>query len=189
MTNRNCGERARLGSRRGRRGFSLIEVNLAIVVVAGGLLALFALFPAGLRMSVSAVSDTRQAMFADAVLSSLAGKISALKAEDWFVDRPSTLWNNVKGDLIVNGGTVITDEANNCVIRGKIDDFFDDDIPVRYQLRISRNNSSAANPPGGRHEDELNWSVTVVCTDMPQQTKFQSNNPMYHTDLRYSEKP
>lgn len=47
------------------RGFSLIEVNIAILVIAGGLLSLFALFPAGLKMSSAALSDTRQALFAD----------------------------------------------------------------------------------------------------------------------------
>lgn len=48
-----------------RFGFSLIEVNIAILVIAGGLLSLFSLFPAGLRMSSAALSDTRQALFAD----------------------------------------------------------------------------------------------------------------------------
>ena len=46
-------------------GFSLIEVNVAILVIAGGMLSLFTLFPAGLRMSTAAMSDTRQAFFAD----------------------------------------------------------------------------------------------------------------------------
>ena len=48
-----------------RSAFSLIEVNVAILVIAGGMLSLFTLFPAGLRMSTSALSDTRQALFAD----------------------------------------------------------------------------------------------------------------------------
>ncbi len=48
-----------------RAAFSLIEVNVAILVIAGGMLSLFTLFPAGLRMSTSAMGDTRQALFAD----------------------------------------------------------------------------------------------------------------------------
>ncbi len=48
-----------------KAGFSLIEVNVAILVIAGGMLSLFTLFPAGLRMSTAAMSDTRQAFFAD----------------------------------------------------------------------------------------------------------------------------
>lgn len=48
-----------------RHGFSLIEVNIAILVIAGGMLSLFALFPAGMRLSAAALSDTRQVFFAD----------------------------------------------------------------------------------------------------------------------------
>ncbi|MBR4617151.1 MAG: hypothetical protein IKO55_16205, partial [Kiritimatiellae bacterium] len=48
-----------------KAGFSLIEVNVAILVIAGGMLSLFTLFPAGLRLSTAAMSDTRQVLFAD----------------------------------------------------------------------------------------------------------------------------
>lgn len=52
-----------------KQGFSLIEVSMAVFVLALGVLALMALFPAGLREGVNAQSDMRQAMFADYVLS------------------------------------------------------------------------------------------------------------------------
>ena len=62
-------------------GFSLIEVNLAIMIVAVGLLALFALFPLGLRESEAGIADTQEAMFADTVLSALEG--NALAMTNW----------------------------------------------------------------------------------------------------------
>jgi len=61
--------------------FSLIEVNLAILVIALGLLALFALFPLGLRESEMGIIDTHEAMFADHVLSSMEG--NALAITNW----------------------------------------------------------------------------------------------------------
>lgn len=64
-----------------RRGFSLIEVNLAILLVTIGLLTLFALFPQGLRESEMAVVDTHEAMFADHVLSGV--KANAQDILDW----------------------------------------------------------------------------------------------------------
>ena len=66
--NRGCGSRA---------GYSLVEVTLALLVVAIGLVATFALFPEGLRATRAAVDDTEIAMFAEYVFTTLdltAGK-------------------------------------------------------------------------------------------------------------------
>ncbi len=60
--------------KRGRGAFSLIEVSLAIFVVAMGLLTVFSLFPAGLRQVQSAHESTQEALFADYVLSTLRGE-------------------------------------------------------------------------------------------------------------------
>ncbi len=56
-------------NKRNRLGFSLIEVTMAVGVLAVGALALIGLFPMGLNESVVAQSDMRQAMFNDLVLS------------------------------------------------------------------------------------------------------------------------
>lgn len=48
-----------------RNGFSLIEVNMAIFVLAGGALALLGLFPLGLRDSLTARNEMRVAAFAE----------------------------------------------------------------------------------------------------------------------------
>lgn len=62
-------------------GFSLIEVNLAILLIAVGLLALFSLFPLGLKESERGLADTQEAMFADTVLSVMEG--NALNMTNW----------------------------------------------------------------------------------------------------------
>jgi hypothetical protein len=67
----------------GGGGFSLIEVNVAVLLVAIGMLSLFALFPAALREADSAVTDTHTALFADHVLSGL--EANAFGMTNWSV--------------------------------------------------------------------------------------------------------
>ena len=57
--------------RRGEAGFSLVEVTLALLVVAVGLTATLALFPEGLTATREAVNNTETALFADYVFSTL----------------------------------------------------------------------------------------------------------------------
>jgi len=49
-------------------GFSLMEVNMAIFVMAVGVLGIAALFPLGLRESTQSQADLKQSMFADYML-------------------------------------------------------------------------------------------------------------------------
>jgi len=59
-----------------RSGFSLMEVNMAVFVMAVGILSLVALFPLGLRESVQGKQDLQQSMFADYALNQLVGALS-----------------------------------------------------------------------------------------------------------------
>ena len=54
-----------------RGGYSLVEVTLALLVVAIGLTATFALFPDGLAASRAAVDDTEISLFAEYVFTTL----------------------------------------------------------------------------------------------------------------------
>lgn len=66
-----------------KSGFSLIEVNLAIFVIAVGMLTLFSLFPAGLRQVETAQSSTQTALLADYILSTLQAESLRLNAQQW----------------------------------------------------------------------------------------------------------
>jgi len=59
-----------------RSGFSLIEVNMAVFVMAVGVLSMAILYPLGLRESMQSQSDIKQSMFADYVLSIAVAKAS-----------------------------------------------------------------------------------------------------------------
>lgn len=78
------------------RGFSLVEVNLAIFVVATGMLTLFSLFPAGLRQAASSHANTQEALFADYVFATLRSEAGALPAADW---RASALVGVIESEL------------------------------------------------------------------------------------------
>lgn len=67
-----------------RRGFSLIEVNMAIFVLAGGALALLGLFPLGLRESQAARNEMRVIAFAERFLG--AARIAATMPDIETVD-------------------------------------------------------------------------------------------------------
>lgn len=52
-------------------GFSLVEVSLALLVVAIGMLTILSMFPSGLDQNARSISDTHAALFAGEVFSSL----------------------------------------------------------------------------------------------------------------------
>jgi prepilin-type N-terminal cleavage/methylation domain-containing protein len=52
-------------------GFSLVEISLALLIVAIGMLAILSMFPAGLDQNARSISDTHAALFAEEVFSSL----------------------------------------------------------------------------------------------------------------------
>jgi prepilin-type N-terminal cleavage/methylation domain-containing protein len=76
-------------------GFTLIEVSLAVLVVGLGLLAVFSLFPSGLRSAEEGSADTRCGMFAETVMNGLHGNAASIT--NWADWCSST---NVADDLI-----------------------------------------------------------------------------------------
>ena len=68
-----------------RAGYSLVEVTLALLVVAIGLTATFALFPEGLKATRAAVDDTETSMFSEYVFTTLE-LTAGLKGSAWTID-------------------------------------------------------------------------------------------------------
>lgn len=81
---------------RRRSGFSLIEVALALVVAAGGMLAIFGVFPISLRQSSNARSDMGEMTFATTVLETIAGNVRTIDRIDVWND-PAQFWNVAVG--------------------------------------------------------------------------------------------
>lgn len=74
-----------------RSGFSLIEVNMAILIAAGGLLSLFALFPVSLRQSVMSSADLHQVTFSSSFFEAISSNIRLIDdVEKW--NNPTEFW-------------------------------------------------------------------------------------------------
>lgn len=73
-------------------GFSLIEVNMAVFVMAVGIIGMAALYPLGLRESIQSTADLKQSMFADVVLGAAVAAASS----------PNVTWTVFK-DIVLAG--------------------------------------------------------------------------------------
>lgn len=76
-----------------RSGFSLMEVNMAVFIMAIGIMGMVALFPLGLREGIQGRADLKQAMFADHALNQLVATLSQTNMawSDW-VDLDHTVY-------------------------------------------------------------------------------------------------
>ena len=91
-----------------RKAFTLMEVNLAILIMAGGLLSSVVLFSLGYGESMQSNEDTASAAYADEVLSRLTLALGDTNVT-WssfnsLGDKPSS---NCWGDYFDNDGDVI----------------------------------------------------------------------------------
>lgn len=70
---------------RRKLGFTLMEVNLAVFIMAVGVLAMVGLYPLGFRESQQSEDDVASAILADAVLNPLVQALSSpyMKWSDW----------------------------------------------------------------------------------------------------------
>lgn len=90
-------------------GYSLVEVTLALLVVAIGLTATFALFPEGLRATRAAVNDVEIGMFSEYVFTTLE-LAAALDGNSWNIGSTRTLRTralsaNHEADSLLRTGT------------------------------------------------------------------------------------
>ena len=60
-----------------KSGFTLMEVNLAVFIMAAGVLAMISLYPLAYRENSQSVEDVKAAAYADAAFNQIAGVLSA----------------------------------------------------------------------------------------------------------------
>ena len=91
-----------------KKGFTLMEVNLAILIMAGGILSVMGLYSLGFRESRQSSEDVASAVYADAVLSPLTMAISATNLK-WSVFRSLGNYPSKEGwrDYFDNNGNVV----------------------------------------------------------------------------------
>lgn len=79
------------------KGFSLIEVNLAILIAIGGLLSMYTLFPVGMRQNEMSSEDLYQATFASSVFQMISGNVATISNVDEWND-PKKFWKKASKD-------------------------------------------------------------------------------------------
>ena len=197
-----------------RSAFSLIEVNMAILVIAGGMLSLFTLFPAGLRMSTFALSDTRQSLFADDFFAYFEnGILQITDRDEW--QNIETFWKRGREGLEegFSGHFDNDDWSGDATVRKKWDEDLTvsdfkkgtpgrgDSFFLRFRKgKISKYFSKSTKTGSLDAEfvvriasdydssDCLLWRVSLIVSDEGENGWFYDNS-VYHRDFRYAELP
>ena len=106
---------AGINNRRRQRGFSLLEVLIAILVLSIGLLGLAQMQSIGLRSTHSAYLRTQATLLAGDILDSMRANLTAARDGDYNVDfgddapTGSTVAEEDVIDLLANAGTLLPD--------------------------------------------------------------------------------
>lgn len=158
-------------------GFSLMEVNMAVFVVAIGILSMVALFPLGLRESTQGRADLRQSMFADFVLNQAVAYASQTNIT-WSEWVKVPLVDQFKNKLNNNVPSFIDND-----LRRTVRDFYPQmKRDIHYKIACCR-------VPGA--SDKI-MGIMVQSTDLVDSiTKFDqiTNNPIYYAEVMFQGDP
>ena len=119
--------------RRPPLGFSLIEVTLALMVMAIGILSIMSLFPAGLDQNARSIADTHAAFFAEEVFGGL--QVCAETNWDGLADVQLPV---AAFDMWSNMGTNRVQVTGTNVVMNKYEYTFEDHA-LRYRLVLTTN--------------------------------------------------
>lgn len=92
-----------LNRRRGERGFTLIEILLALIVLMVGLVGIMALFPVGIKSTKESAEDTMSALVAESVYQAI---VRGMRSPTSVVGAVTTF--NVFHDGLPNGVVAVT---------------------------------------------------------------------------------
>lgn len=147
------------------KGFTLVEVALAVLAVGLGLMTIIGLFPAGLQNASDGAADTRAGLFAEAVFSGMRGAATNTDAVVW----DGSLIGNSGNSITVEGVTLNFNAPPNAV---KFPAAANDSPEnyVRYVLSVA----SASGTTGPRKI----WSATLSTCD-GQYGPFKAQNTFY----------
>lgn len=120
---------------RSASAFSLVEVTLALMVLAIGVLGIMSLFPTGLEQNARSVADTRVAFFAEEVFAGLQAKAETTQLEDEFNVPVSVcdMWGATPPSNLRITGT-------NLVVTNRYEYATYEDHVLRYRLVLTTNN-------------------------------------------------
>ena len=195
-----------------KTGFSLIEVNMAILIAAGGLLSLFSLFPGGLRHSVMSQEDIYQSTFASSLLDVVSANVKKIEdVKQW--NDSATFWRYAIGDLGAQGVWIDLPVALKNASGAKSDGAIADATKELVQkdkgdvwFAYREEDEAAENPPsatlllptqyflrfrkvgGVKGGLPARYSVSVVSSHMPAPAVYHRNT-VYSMDFYFCGRP
>lgn len=157
-----------------RAGFSLMEVNMAVFVMAIGILSMVALYPLGLRESTQGQADLKQSMFADYVLNQVIAAAS----------QTNITWSEWSGVPRVSGEEINLNSSVPGFIRNRLDLTAYPDMRENTHFKIACCRISGAS-------DKI-MGVMVQSTDLVKNiTKYEqiTNNPVFYAEVVFQGDP
>ena len=172
-----------------RKAFTLMEVNLAILIMAGGVLSVVSLFALGYRENRQSREDVASAAYADAVMSPLIMACSATNLK----------WSVFRQEWSLPGNTGWGDYINQST--GLVDSNPDSKAKSTYSTVMSKMAGAAkgsfdvatgwpSTAAGGlkaglvvRHEKDS--SVVKICFRATRNASELLAMPMFYTEVRF----
>ena len=161
-------------------GFSLIEVNMAVFVMAVGILSMVVLYPLGLRESTQGQADLKQAIFADDLLNQAVAAAS-LTNFPWRHPDAKTGWFDTFAGYGRGGANVPLPAFMTVRMHqpGKTAPLGNDDNLYRITCCLV---------PG--YSDKL-MGISVQSTELKNTSGYTqySNNPIYYAEVMFQGDP
>ena len=164
-----------------RKAFTLMEVNLAIMIMAGGILSIVSLYSLGYRENRQSREDVSGAAFADAVISPLVMAASSTNLK-WSVFKTiqSNPPNGWKDYLDGNGLTTSNPESKARSV---------------YSAFLSKVGASSASWPSGSKTGNLKGGLVILHDEgsavirigfrAAKNTGELLSLPLYYTEVRF----
>lgn len=158
-------------NKRRRAAFSLIEVNMAILIIAIGMLSLMSLFPLGLRESSLAHGDMLQAATADYILGRVRAEAQQVTAfSEW--RNTDAMRNRLAGEFTRSG-------------IGTLPNFPGDGDCMRYRLRIDRSQRQQI----GGIDTRSDWIYGIAVQSTERRSGDFVGNTWFYTEVIFHGDP
>ncbi len=168
-----------------KKAFTLIEVNLAIMIMAGGILSILGLYGLGFRENRQSREDVAASAYADAVISPLVMALSSTNITwDVFKSLPSVP-SDVGWEAYINQSTGIVDTDPDGMARSAFST-----IMGKVGSKSGVNTSWPSTASGGlkaglviRHEeDSAVVRIAFRATRLPAELMAM---PLFYTEVRW----
>ena len=175
-----------------KRAFTLMEVNLAIMIMAGGILAVVSLFSFGFRENRQSREDVASAAYADAVMSPLVMAISATNLK-WSVFRQMPSYPSDRGwsDYFDSNGLVSQNpEGQARTVFGQVMSKMQGAAKGQFNVPTAFPSQASGGLKAGLvviHDEDS--AVVHICFRATKQASELLAMPAFYTEVRFQGLP